>query len=55
MNNVKMPDKDALYNLIEQILSKENDVEIRLKANGEVGVYELHRKKREYKHLNNWV
>ena len=46
INNIMMPDKDALYNLIEQILLKQNDVEIRLKANGEVAIYELQRKKK---------
>lgn len=46
MKNVNMPSKDALYNLIEQILEKQNDVEIRLKANGEVAIYELQRKKK---------
>lgn len=47
MEKVKMPDKDKLYKCIQRILEKGYDVEIRPKADGEVYVYMLERKKQK--------
>lgn len=46
MNKILMPNKDKLFETIETILRRQNDVEIRVKGNGEVAIYELERKKK---------
>ena len=45
MSNVKMPSAETLWKTIKHILENEADVEIKVKANGEVAIYKIKKNK----------
>ncbi len=45
MSDVKMPSAETLWKTIKRILESEADVEIKVKANGEVAIYKIKKNK----------